>query len=63
MADFPKQLEELIECFDRNYESYSDEAYKEAQVRKEFINPFFEALGSDIANKNGYAEDYKDVIQ
>ena len=62
MADFPKQLEELIERFDRNIESYSNQAYNETQVRRAFIDPFFGALGWDVANKNGYAEAYKDVI-
>ena len=62
MADFPKQLEELIERFDRNIESYSKQGYNETQVRREFIDPFFDALGWDVANKAGYAEAYKDVI-
>jgi len=62
MANFPKQLEELIERFERNIESYSNQAYNETQVRREFIDPFFEALGWDVANKAGYAEAYKDVI-
>ena len=52
MADFPKQLEELIERFERNIESYSNQAYNETQVRREFIDPFFEALGWDVANKS-----------
>jgi hypothetical protein len=62
MADFPKQLEALIERFDRNLEAYSNQAYNETQVRREFIDPFFEALGWDVANKAGYAEAYKDVV-
>ena len=62
MANFPKQLEELIERFERNIESYSNQAYNETQVRREFIDPFFEALGWDVASKSGYAEAYKDVI-
>ncbi len=31
-------------------------------MRREFIDPFFEALGWDVTNKSGYAEAYKDVI-
>ena len=31
-------------------------------MRREFLDPFFEALGWDIFNKGGYAETYKDVI-
>jgi len=36
--------------------------YKEAHVRQEFINPFFEALGWDMANLQGFAEAYKEVV-
>lgn len=58
----PKIIHELIERFERNIESYKTGSYNEAQVRQEFINPFFEALGWDVYNKLGYAEAYKDVI-
>ena len=42
---------ELIERFNRNLEAYRQGKYNETQVRLEFINPFFEELGWDIANK------------
>src|SRR5437879_5933229 len=58
----PPIIASLIERFDQNAEAYRSAAYNETQVRQEFINPFFEALGWDIANKSGYAEAYKDVI-
>ena len=58
----PQILFDLIDRFERNIESYRSPAYNEAQVRQEFINPFFEALGWDVANKEGSAEAYKDVI-
>ena len=54
---------ELIERFDRNLEAYKQGKYKETQVRLEFINPFFEELGWDITNKQGYAEAYKEVVK
>jgi hypothetical protein len=62
MADIPQQLEELIKRFDQNIEAYQSQVYNETQVRREFIDPFFKALGWDVANKAGYAETYKDVI-
>ncbi len=58
----PEQIIELVERFDRNLDSYRSGKYNEAQVRQEFINPFFETLGWDIYNRQGYAEAYKDVI-
>ena len=63
MADWlPKQVSELIERFERNQQSYLSSQYNEAQLRQEFINPFFESLGWDVRNINGNAEAYKDVI-
>jgi len=56
------QIIELVERFDRNIESYKSGQYNETQVRREFIDPFFEALGWDVSNKAGYAEAYKDVV-
>ncbi|MBI4685363.1 MAG: Eco57I restriction-modification methylase domain-containing protein [Nitrospirae bacterium] len=57
-----KEILELIERFDRNRESYRSGQYNETQLRREFLDPFFEALGWDVNNKQGYAEAYKDVI-
>src|SRR6266481_9294429 len=58
----PQSVLELIERFDRNRTAYRSEQYNEARLRIEFINPFFEALGWDVNNKQGYAETYKEVI-
>ncbi|HVB73680.1 MAG TPA: type I restriction endonuclease [Ktedonobacteraceae bacterium] len=58
----PHSVLELIERFDRNHSAYKSDQYNEARLRIEFLNPFFEALGWDINNKQGYAEAYKDVI-
>ncbi|OGP21571.1 MAG: hypothetical protein A2038_11270 [Deltaproteobacteria bacterium GWA2_57_13] len=62
MPDPPPQVKALVDRFDQNIDSYQSQAYNETQVRLEFINPFFETLGWDVANKQGYAEPYKDVI-
>ncbi|MBU2496378.1 MAG: N-6 DNA methylase, partial [Candidatus Omnitrophica bacterium] len=58
----PDRIKKLTETFDNNLESYKKGIYNETQVRREFIDPFFEELGWDVANKQGYAEAYKDVI-
>lgn len=52
----------LVERFARNLEAYKRPDYKETQVRVEFVDPFFEALGWDVRNVQGYAEPYKDVV-
>ncbi|MCK5565102.1 MAG: N-6 DNA methylase [Planctomycetes bacterium] len=58
----PKKILELVEIFRRNIEAYKHQSYNEAQVRHEFIEPFFAELGWDMHNTQGYAEAYKDVI-
>jgi len=58
----PKEISELVERFDRNREAYLSGQYNETQLRREFIDPFFKALGWDVDNEKGYAEAYKDVI-
>jgi type I restriction-modification system DNA methylase subunit len=59
---FPQTITNLINRFTENRVSYSASTYNEAQLRQEFLNPFFEALGWDISNRQGYAEAYKEVI-
>ncbi len=58
----PQIILELIERFERNIESYKSNGYNETQVRREFLDPFFEALCWDVDNTVGHAEAYKDVI-
>jgi len=58
----PKPIPELVDRFHRNIDAYRSGSYNETQVRQEFINPMFKALGWDMENEQGYAEAYKDVI-
>lgn len=58
----PAIIHELVARFRANLDSYKRGIYNETQVRREFIDPFFEALGWDVANRQGYAEAYKDVV-
>jgi predicted type IV restriction endonuclease len=58
----PLAVQSLVDRFDQNLNAYRSGAYNETQIRIEFIDPFFEALGWDVHNRNGYAEAYKDVI-
>jgi type I restriction-modification system DNA methylase subunit/predicted type IV restriction endonuclease len=52
----------LAERFHEHSGAYTSGAYNETQLRREFLDPFFEALGWDVNNTQGYAEAYKDVI-
>ena len=58
----PDSILQLVEHFETHRLAYLSPDYNETQVRREFIDPFFEALGWDVFNKQGYAEAYKDVI-
>src|SRR5262245_6772212 len=58
----PPQVARLIERFELHRKAYHSPGYKEAQLRREFIDPFFAALGWDMDNASGKAEVYKDVI-
>jgi len=60
--DARRKIEGLVQRFARNLDAYTRPDYKETQVRVEFIDPFFEALGWDVRNVQGYAELYKDVV-
>jgi len=57
-----QKLGELVARFRTNIDAYKKSAYNEAQVRREFIDPFFEALGWDVSNRQGFAEQYKEVV-
>ena len=52
----PKQVLQLIERFEHNLNHYKRSAYKEIEVRVEFIDPFFEALGRDVHNRQERGE-------
>jgi len=57
-----KKISELVERFDEQYDSYKKAEYNETLTRRDFIDPFFKALGWDVDNENGYAESYREVI-
>ncbi|HKJ40248.1 MAG TPA: type I restriction endonuclease, partial [Anaerolineales bacterium] len=58
----PEIVHQLVRRFEENLESYRSSKYNETQLRREFLDPLFEALGWDVFNKAGYAENYKDVV-
>ncbi|MCX5635802.1 MAG: restriction endonuclease subunit M, partial [Planctomycetota bacterium] len=62
MSNTPELILQLVETFDRNIDNFKNQTYNETQVRQQFINPFFEALGWDMQNKAGIALAYSDVI-
>ncbi|MBD3286836.1 N-6 DNA methylase [candidate division WOR-3 bacterium] len=57
-----KKIKERVKLFEEHLEAYRSGRYKEEQLRLEFINPLFQALGWDVYNEQGFAEAYKDVV-
>jgi hypothetical protein len=55
-------IADLVQRFDEQKDSYKKSDYNETLARRDFIDPFFKALGWDIDNSQGYAEAYREVI-
>ncbi len=61
-AQPPQSIADLVARFGEHAETYRRGDYNETQLRRDFLDPLFEALGWDIHNRQGYAEAYRDVI-
>ena len=57
-----QKINDLVERFGEQIDSYKKSDYNETLTRRDFIDPFFKALGWDIDNEQGYAEAYREVI-
>ena len=57
-----QNIQSLVEKFDRDKYHYLSKDYLEAQTRKDFIDPLFEALGWDISNKAGLPPFEREVL-
>jgi len=57
----PEIIHQLVARFEENRDAYRSGKYNEAQLRQDFLDQFFEALGWDIYNRNGYSPEYRDV--
>ena len=65
MADlqsFKQDIQSLVSKFGQDKNHYLQKGYPEAQVRIDFLNPFFDALGWDIENKAHKPPHERDVI-
>ena len=58
----PDAILRLCDIFTDHKEHYKSSSYNETQLRREFLDPFWKALGWDIDNERGIADAYKDVI-
>lgn len=58
----PEIIHQLVANFEQNRESYRSGKYNEARLRQQFLDKFFEALGWDVYNRNGYAPENCEVV-
>jgi len=56
-----QKIEKLIQRFSEQEEFYKKSTYNETETRRDFIDPFFEALGWDVANEKGLFETEREV--
>jgi hypothetical protein len=61
-AESKKQIIGLAKKYHKNRSSYLSSSYNETQLRNDFLNPFFEALGWDIYNESGKSTNEREVI-
>lgn len=56
------EISKLVKRFEEHSDEYKQSNYNETQTRRDFIDPFFRALGWDIDNQASVGEAYRDVI-
>ncbi len=57
----PAIVQKLVETFEQNLDSYRS-TKNETELRREFLDKFFTALGWDVANEKAYDEQGKEVV-
>jgi len=57
----PQSILELVDRFTEHFSDYK-KSYNETQLRRDFLDPFFTALGWDVDNSAGHREKNRDVI-
>src|SRR3972149_5137058 len=57
-----KEIAKLVKKFTDNLSYYQRTDYKETPTRRDFIDPFFFALGWDMDNTQGLSEPFREVV-
>jgi type I restriction-modification system DNA methylase subunit len=58
----PEAFRALVEKYEFQRPTISPSQYNETQLRREFVDKFFAALGWDVDNNKGFSEAYKEVL-
>ena len=56
-------LQGLKDRFEENIRQYKSALYDESNTRVDFIDELFKLLDWDINNKQGYAEQYREIVR
>lgn len=59
--NFKAELARLVGNFEKNLRHHKSQGYVEAQLRDDFLNPFFRSLGWDIENRDGHIPKNREV--
>ena len=59
----PDSIRQLVARFTDQREIYRSGKYNETQLRNDFLDPFFEALGWDVNNRKNYSEKFREVVK
>jgi hypothetical protein len=62
LQSFRQDVQSLVKKFEQDKNHYLQKGYPEAQLRIDFLNPFFEALGWDLENEDHKPPDKRDVV-
>ena len=58
----PQQVIDRVNLFSQFIDQYRSGQYNETQLRREFLDPLFEALGWDVTNKNRLPPAHREVV-
>ena len=58
----PEKILQLVAQFEKDSAGYREGTYNETQLRIEFLNPFFKALGWDMDNSDRLSLDAREVL-
>jgi len=56
----PDKIKQLVQTFEQNLNEYHTRK-NETELRRQFLDPFFEALGWDVSNNKGLDQRRKEV--
>ena len=64
MSDLTMQIDQirlLVSAYQTHYDQYSHATYNETELRVDFVNPLFKALGWDVLNEGGLPQHLREV--